>query len=208
MHRRFFPTLALMLLPAILCGCSRPDETSHRKNERDGVVTPIPNSASSPIATRTAAPTPAPSSEQRFPLRDGRTAVVDQDDHVLLLGSDGGVGTQSWCGMNGISYRRAVAFLTKVVQLIEAPDKNALADLVSLPLRANPVVNSRAEFLDRYGHIFPQSEVDAVSAADPGAVFCRNGAFMLGDGLIWAQPDETGAYKVTTVNRSFRKPRR
>jgi hypothetical protein len=164
--------------------------------------------ASSATVASVAASTASSSSVQRFRLRDGLTAVVDQEDHVTLLSDDGLVKGESWCGANGISYRKAVDFLTEVVRLVKASDKNALADLVNFPLRVPPKVYSRAEFLARYDRIFTLSEVTAISDADPGDVFCKNGAFMLGLGLIWVMPDEKGAYKVVTVNRPFRKPSR
>jgi hypothetical protein len=144
--------------------------------------------------------------EQRFPLRDGQIAVVNSEDHVLILNAGGDTVGESWCGANGINYRRAVAFLAEVVRLVEASDKNALADLVSFPLRASVPVKTRTDFLTHYGRIFSPAEVDAISRADPGALFCKNGAFMLGDGAIWARPNETGAYRLVTVNQAVRKP--
>jgi hypothetical protein len=150
-------------------------------------------------------PTASPPSVQRFPLRDGLTAVVDQEDHVVILSADGLVIGESSCGANGISYRKAVDFLTEVVRLVKASDKNTLAEVVVFPLRVPPKVYSRAEFLARYDLIFTPSEVAVISNADPGNVFCKNGGFMVGDGLLWVMPDETGAYRVVTVNRPFRK---
>ncbi|HET7543892.1 MAG TPA: hypothetical protein VFK05_28670 [Polyangiaceae bacterium] len=198
-----------MLIGACACG-RRGVAPSQQKNSPDAESSPITDSANVTIAASAASPAPMPPlrTEQRFPLRNGGTAVVDQDDHVLLLAADGGVTAESSCGVNGIAYRRAVTFFSEVVRLIGASDKNALADLMSFPLSASVAVNSRAEFLRHYPRIFPPAEVTAISAADPAAIFCRNGAFMLGDGLIWAQADETGAYRMTTINRAFHEPSR
>jgi hypothetical protein len=151
---------------------------------------------------------PERSSEQRFPLRDGQTAIVDRDDHVLILAADGGVTAESGCGAEGISYRRAVAFLRELIRLLEASDKHALVKHFSFPLHASLTVNTRAEFLAHYDQIFPKPEIAAISRADPGAVFCRNGAFMLGDGEIWAAPDGSGVYRVMTVNPPVQNTRR
>jgi hypothetical protein len=145
--------------------------------------------------------------EQRIALRDGRTAVVDPDDHVVILAADGGIDAESWCGFNGISYRRAVAFLTDVIRLVDTSDASALANLMSFPLHASVLVKTRAQFLHQYPKIFPPDEVAAITHADPGAIFCRNGAFMLGDGEIWAAPDESGQYRVTTINPPVPKAR-
>lgn len=203
--RRSFLLLALVLLAEIVGGCGRRSEetTSRSIPTSNGFSRPADSAAPPNVAASTrAAPT-----EQRLPLRDGRTVIVDSDDHVVILAADGGVGSDSWCGTYGISYRRAVVFLSEVIRLVEAADKHALVELIGFPLRASVPVKSRADFLRRYDQILPPSEVAAISRADPAAIFCRDGAFMLGDGEIWAAPDETGAYRVRTINPAVLKPR-
>jgi hypothetical protein len=90
--------------------------------------------------------------------------------------------------------------MNDVVRHVLMSDKHALANLIDFPLRALPTVTTPAEFLRRYDQIFDQSLVAAIARADPNEIFCRNGAFTLGDGEIWAAPDEHGHYHVTTIN--------
>ncbi len=203
MHWRYFMIAALALLPEMLGGCGR------RIGDASGATAASASAsqlaaASAPVDAAASPPLPT---EQRFSLRDGRTVVVDSDDHVRVLTVDGGVSDESWCGANGISYPKAKAFLEGAVRLIQAADRRALVELVKFPLHASPPVKTRAEFLDHYAQLFPPSEVVAISRADPAAVFCRNGAFSLGDGEIWGQPDEAGVYRITAINPPISKPR-
>jgi hypothetical protein len=133
--------------------------------------------------------------------------LVDGDDHVVVVEADGGAGAESWCGANGISYSRAAAFLSDVIRDVKAHDKDALAALVHFPLRARVAAKSRAEFLHEYEQIVTTEQAAAIASADPGEVFCRDGAFMLGSGEVWAEPDASGAYRIVSINPPISRPR-
>ena len=204
--RHYSLAVLLSMLAALLLQCHpRADQSALGATTADAASSPIAASPMTPSSTPIAdAAAPA---EQRFALRDGRTAVVGPDDHVVIVGADGGSESESYCGANGISYARAATFFTQVARLVGASDKAALAELVNFPLRASTSVKTRAQFLDQYGSIFTPSEVSAIVQADPGEIFCRNGAFMLGDGELWAAPDTHGEYRLTTVNPPVPKSR-
>jgi hypothetical protein len=98
--------------------------------------------------------------------------------------------------------------LSDVIRHVKAHDKDALAAPVKFPLRARVPAKSRAEFLQKYEQIITTEEAAAVASADPGEVFCRNGAFMLGSGEVWAEPDASGAYRIITINPPIARSRR
>lgn len=186
-----------LLLAALLCQCHQhAEQAAPRADKAEKVEVAPPR----PATSADAADASPPATEQRFPLRDGRTAVVGPEDHVVILSTDGGEEGESFCGANGISYRRAVTFFTQVVGLVRSSDKSALAELVTFPLRASTPIKTRADFIAQYERLFTPSETAAITHADPAEIFCKNGAFMLGDGELWAAPDEHGEYRLTTVN--------
>jgi hypothetical protein len=145
--------------------------------------------------------------EERIPLRNGRTLLRRLDNHLVVTAADGGLVSESSCGSGSFDYWKAVAFMKGVVRSLGAADRNRVADLLQLPMLAPTEIKTRADFLDRYEEMVTSPFLAAVQEADPRELFCRNGAFMLGDGEIWAAPDGAGGYRITTFNPTVRHRR-
>ena len=84
-----------------------------------------------------------------------------------------------------------------------AHDVPGVAALVRFPLRVNGpkpgAVTSAAQLASRYAAVFTPKVVAAVSAAEPGLVFCHEGAAMIASGAVWAGKDQ-GRVALDVVN--------
>lgn len=89
---------------------------------------------------------------------------------------------------------------------VAAGDKEAVADLVLLPLRVNGKtsmeITSKAEFIEKYDAIMTKSVKDALAAQKVDDLFVRDLGVMVGDGELWfgASAEEPQAYGIIAVN--------
>lgn len=58
---------------------------------------------------------------------------------------------------------------------------------------------NKAELARQYGQVFSNSVLKDIQAAEPAAIFCRDGRAMMGNGLVSARRD-TGRVAVDVVN--------
>jgi hypothetical protein len=81
-----------------------------------------------------------------------------------------------------------------------------VAELVGYPLRVNGAqkrnIQDRAELLRRYSQVFTAAVIKEIRAAEPAAIFCRDGQAMIGNGAVWVSVEKgRGAVRVVNVIR-------
>ena len=157
-------------------------------------------SAASP--TQTPGATPAPRT-----LRVGAATVTitreDGADHVVAGSAAGVLGSGSWCQIDEGTYDEYAAFFQAFQRAVNAHDVPGVTSLVRFPLRVNGpkrgTVASAAQLKSRYAEVFTPKVVAAISAAEPGLVFCHEGAAMIASGVVWAGKDQ-GRIALDVVN--------
>jgi len=136
----------------------------------------------------------------------GRVVVERQDDvdHVTVLDIAGTLQSESWCPLESGSYDELSTFFKRFVTAIEVGDTDTVVSLVRYPFRVNGVANirisDRAGLLRRYAEVFNTAVIKGVRSAAPEAIFCRNGAAMIGDGIVWAHA-ERGRVALDVLNK-------
>ncbi len=122
-------------------------------------------------------------------------------DHVVVNDVQGNVVSESYCEPNTFDSYRAV--FAQAQEALAKKDRAAVAKLFAYPLRVNapkPIsLRNEAALLKSYDKVFTPAVLEAVGAAEPAAVFCRNGEGMLGDGVFWATMSEKGA-RLSSIN--------
>ncbi|WP_054025573.1 hypothetical protein [Bacillus sp. FJAT-28004] len=89
---------------------------------------------------------------------------------------------------------------------VAADEKDAVAELVLLPLRVNgktPMeITSKAEFIEKYDLIMTKSVKEALAAQKVEDLFVRDQGVMVGDGELWfgASAEEPQVYGIIAVN--------
>lgn len=198
--------MCLLLIASL--GCARqPNGTAAGK--RHGVP---PNSAPSASA-QTATPPSTPPSLQSASVAvrevpfDGGVAQVTTDggsEQVLLVSSDGGVHSESYCEPPLAGYDAVRAFYVDVRAAIIGGNAEQIAGFMAFPLRVNQtgtrVVSTREQFLRERARILTPDVVKRVRDADPGQVFCNSQGEMLGDGVLWAELQPSNRLAVWVVN--------
>jgi hypothetical protein len=165
--------LAVALVLATACHANAP------------AARPAPTTA----APSTTAPSPAP-----IPTP---TVSLGPDGLVVVHDAKGAVVSESTCYDD---YEPGVRLMTALQRALRAGDRAAVERLVSFPLTWRDRAIGRAELDRRYAEVFTRDAVARITAADPHALFCRQGAFMIGDGIVWGTGDGAGHYLVETVN--------
>lgn len=125
-----------------------------------------------------------------------------------LIGSVAARGTraaQSVCGSPEDQAAR-VEFLAKLQTAVAAGDKNAVAGMVSFPMRWHHgmkagSVRNRSAFLKSYVQLFDQKVRDAIAAQKPEELFVRDQGTMIGNGQVWfEQVGKSKLFRIITIN--------
>ena len=134
----------------------------------------------------------------------GHTAVESEGgiDHVVVKDMDGKVTSESWCDAG--TFDNYFALFKKLKEALARGDRKAVTKLVGYPFRVNapkPLVLRNDESLSKsYDEVFTTKVLERIGRAEPAAVFCRNGAGMLGDGVMWATVS-AGSAVATVLNQ-------
>lgn len=158
--------------------------------------------ASASSSTQTPGVTPAPRT-----LRVGTATVTitreDGADHVVAKSATGALESDSWCQIDEGTYDEYAAFFQAFQRAVNAHDVPGVTSLVRFPLRVNGpkrgTVASAPQLAARYAEVFTPKVVAAISAAEPGLVFCHEGAAMIASGAVWAGKDQ-GRIALDVVN--------
>ncbi|MEO6390902.1 MAG: hypothetical protein ABIP75_03560 [Pyrinomonadaceae bacterium] len=121
------------------------------------------------------------------------------------LDATGARAAQSVCGSPEDQAAR-VAFLVKLQTAVAAGDKNAVAGLVSFPMRWHHgmkvgSVRGRSAFLKNYDQLLDQKVRDAIAAQKPEELFVRDQGTMIGTGEVWfEQVGKSKQFRIITIN--------
>lgn len=112
------------------------------------------------------------------------------------------------CELNGINYMDAVAWVKQLQIAIHNQDKNAIANLVTYPLRINDgpkkthFIKDQKQFLLEYSSIITTPVENKILHADSTAIFCNAQGGMIADGTIWFSSQDANLIKIRTINLS------
>jgi hypothetical protein len=133
----------------------------------------------------------------------GQTEIDSENglDHVVVKDAQGEVSSESWCEAG--TFDDYFAFFTKLKEALAQGDRKSVVKLVSYPFQVNAqkplVVRNEASLLKSYDRVFTPPVLETIGKAEAAAVFCRDGAGMLGNGVIWAT-GSAGSAKATVLN--------
>jgi hypothetical protein len=136
----------------------------------------------------------------------GSTAIDSEDrvDHVVVKGTRGEVISESSCDVETGTFDDYFALFTKLKAALARGDRKSVVKLVSYPFQVNAekplVVRNEASLLKKYDRVFTPSVLETIRKSEAAAVFCRDGAGMLGDGVIWAT-GSSGSVSATVLNQ-------
>lgn len=136
---------------------------------------------------------------------DATVTVTREDgaDHVVAKNAAGALASDSWCQVDAGTYDEYAAFFRALQRAVTAHDVPGVTSLVRFPLRVNgPVrgtVAGAPQLASRYAEVFTPKVVAAIRAAEPGLVFCHEGAAMIASGAVWAGKDQ-GRIALDVVN--------
>lgn len=110
------------------------------------------------------------------------------------------------CSFNGINYFKAVKFVKKLQAAIKMDDKNAVANMVSYPMKINKLNNKKVlvhffirgkqEFLQQYENILTPKNKKYILDNDPKDIFCNYQGAMVGAGTVWFEDDSINVINV------------
>ena len=113
---------------------------------------------------------------------------------MVVTDSAGNVTAESICEPG--TYAQYFALFATLKEALARGNRASVTKLVAYPFRVNadrPLVFPSADsLLKSYDMVFTPSVLMKVRKAEPAAVFCRDGAAMLGDGVIWARRSSGG----------------
>ena len=119
-------------------------------------------------------------------------AEVESDggiDHVIVKDLNGTVLSDSRCDSG--SFDDYVTFFTKLKEALAREDRKSVVKLVAYPFRVNGpkrlVLRNEESLSKSYDAVFTPRVLEKIRTAEPAALFCQNGAGMLGDGIVWAE---------------------
>jgi hypothetical protein len=109
--------------------------------------------------------------------------------------------SESWCDSG--AFDAYFVLFTKLKEALARGDRSAVVKLVAYPFRVNGkkprILRNEASLSKSYDKVFTPQILDKIRAAEPAAVFCRDGEGMLGHGVIWANIADRGA-AATVIN--------
>ena len=144
-----------------------------------------------------------------------RNRILVENALVILLtllaasgGSDDSIVFDRFSGA-GTSAGDVACFLDSLQNALETTDYDALADLVSFPLRFNlpegrTTVNSRPEFMILRDALFPPEVRALILTQTIDSLFVNCRGVMLGCGQVWFRPMDVNGeqcLRIITVNR-------
>jgi hypothetical protein len=151
-------------------------------------------------------PGPSQASTRIVKFAGGQAAIDSESgvDHVVVTDARGEVISESSCDVETGTFDDYFALFTKLKAALAQGDRKSVVKLVSYPFQVNAekplVVRNEASLLKRYDRIFTPSLLETIRKAEAAAVFCRDGAGMLGDGVIWAT-GSSGSVSATVLNQ-------
>lgn len=136
----------------------------------------------------------------------GRLREHGAIDMVMIVDASGATVSESACSHASGSHDDYHAFFRTLAQAVKADDVKQLSSLVRYPLQVNQgkgkrplVIANAAEFREKHARIFDVKTRSAILAAEPAAVFCKQGSAMIGHGIVWAS-GQSGRVALSVVN--------
>jgi hypothetical protein len=143
----------------------------------------------------------APSRVVKF--EGGQTKIYREQgrDHVVVRDAKGKISAESYC--QDSDYELYHNLFVNLRAALAEDDPQRVSNLIEFPLRVNTAkpfwIRDRKALVAKYAMVFTEEVRKKIQAAEPAAVFCRDGAAMLGNGVVWAQ-GKKGRVAVCVVN--------
>jgi hypothetical protein len=192
----FLTLVAITVLAIVPAEQSRSVDNHHRataSKSAPGVAVSMSATESSPTHVIT------------FPGGSVTVAQADGQERVRITDSNGQLHAESFCPAESGTFDQLRAFFIDFKAAVTSGNSHKVAELVGYPLRVNGAqkkdIKNRAEMLRRYSQVFAAPVLKEIRAAEPAAVFCRDGQAMIGNGAVWVSA-EKGRVSVSVVNVS------
>ena len=134
----------------------------------------------------------------------GRVAIETRKgvDHLVVTDGKGRVRSESWC--DSARFDDYSSLFANLKKAITRGDRVTVLKLVGYPLRVNStkmrLLRDAKSLARSYDEVFTKGVLEKIRNSEPAALFCRNGAAMLGDGVVWATGSTT-SLAISTVNQ-------
>ena len=140
-----------------------------------------------------------------FPGGSVTVVQADGQERVRITDTNGQLQAESYCPAESGTFDQLRAFFIDFKAAVTSGNSLKVAGLVGYPLRVNGAqkrnIQNRAELRRRYSQIFTAQVIEEIRAAEPAAIFCRDGQAMIGNGAVWVSA-EKGRVAVRVVNVS------